>query len=194
MGEIRALLPSGAPMLAATATVTKAIRQDICRKLEMMTCNLVCSSPDRPNIYYKVVRCTDIEQDMYPLVEELRKNKIQMQRVVVYCRSLNLYSSMNFYFLTHLGAESYYPTGATEISDNRLFGVFHAQTPQHNKDVILTNMQSADGVIRVVFAAIALGISGGYRILPREVPLYDRARKFYKPHPLSLTTPIFGPF
>ena len=82
MGEIRALLPSGAPMLAATATVTKAIRQDICRTLEMVTCKLVCSSPDRPNIYYEVVRRTDMEEDMYPLVEELRKNKIQMQRVV----------------------------------------------------------------------------------------------------------------
>ena len=35
IGEIRALLPSGAPVLAATATATKAIREDICRKLEM---------------------------------------------------------------------------------------------------------------------------------------------------------------
>ena len=41
---------------------------------------------------------------------------------------------------------------------------------------------------------IGIPPSGGYRILPREVPLYDRARKIYKPHPLSLTTPIFGPF
>ena len=158
MGEIRALLPSGAPMLAATATVTKAIRQDICRKLEMVMCKLVCASPDRPNIYYEVVRRTDMEQDMYPLVEELKTNKTQMQRVVIYCRSLNLCSSMYFYFLTHLGAESYYPPGASEISDNRLFGMFHAQTPQHNKDVILSSMQNADGVVRVVFATVALGM------------------------------------
>ena len=146
VGEIRALLPAGTPMLAATATVKKAIRQDICRKLVIVTCKLVCASPDQPNIYYEVVRCTDMEQDMYPLVEELHKNKNQMQRVIVYCRSLNMCSSMYFYFLTSLEAESYYPPGATEISDNRLFGMFHTQTPEHNKDVILTSMQSADGL------------------------------------------------
>lgn len=88
----------------------------------MVTCRL---SPDRPNIYYEVVRRTDMEQDMYPFVEELRKVKFQMQRVFAY-RSLNL-CSMCFYFLTHLGAENYYPTGATEISDNRLFGMLHVQ-------------------------------------------------------------------
>ena len=63
---------------------------------------------------------------------------------------------MYFYFLTRLGADSY-PAGASEISDNRLFGMFHAQTPQH-KDVILSSMQNADGVVRVVFATIALGM------------------------------------
>ena len=131
-------------MLAATATVTKTVRRDICRKLEIVTCKLVYTSPDRPNIYYEVVRRTDMEQDMYPLMEELQKNKTQMQRVIVYCRSLNL-CSMYFYFLTCLGADSYYPQGATEISDNCLFGIFHAQTPQHNKDVILTSMHMQMG-------------------------------------------------
>lgn len=56
---------------------------------------------------------------------------------------------MYFYFLISLEAESYYPPGAAEISDNRLFGMFHAQTPEHNKDVILTSMQSADRLVHM---------------------------------------------
>ena len=32
--------------------------------------------------------------------------------------------------------------------DNRLFGKYHAQMPQHNKDVILSSMQKEDGVVR----------------------------------------------
>ena len=36
--------------------------------------------------------------------------------------------------------------------------MFHAQTPQHNKDVILSSMQKEDGIVRVVFATVALGM------------------------------------
>ena len=38
------------------------------------------------------------------------------------------------------------------------FGMFHASTPQHNKDVILYSLLVPDGVVRVVFATVALGM------------------------------------
>ncbi len=44
------------------------------------------------------------------------------------------------------------------MSDNRLFGMYHSNTPAHNKQVIMENMQKADGVVRVVFATVALGM------------------------------------
>ena len=36
--------------------------------------------------------------------------------------------------------------------------MFHANTPQHNKDVILCSLAKSDGVVRVVFATVALGM------------------------------------
>ena len=45
-----------------------------------------------------------------------------------------------------------------KFSDNRLFGMFHANTPQHNKEVIFSNLSRLDGVVRVVFATVALGM------------------------------------
>ena len=63
---------------------------------------------------------------------------------------------------------SYYPSGAVEISDNRLFGMFHAQTPQHDKDVILSSMQK-DGIVRVVFATVALGMGVNFVGLNRVI-------------------------
>ena len=53
IGEIRALIPAGTPVLAATATVTSVVRRDVCSKLEMIGCRVVCVSPDRPNIFYE---------------------------------------------------------------------------------------------------------------------------------------------
>ena len=43
------------------------------------------------------------------------------------------------------------------MSDNRLFGMFHASSLDHNKDVILKSLSKSNGVVRVVFATVALG-------------------------------------
>ena len=35
-----------------------------------------------------------------------------------------------------MGKSQYYPPSAPELSENRLFGTFHASTPQHSKDEV----------------------------------------------------------
>ena len=49
-------------------------------------------------------------------------------------------------------SQYYYPPSAPEVSENRLFGMFHASTP---KDVI---MQGCHGTVKVVFANVAMGM------------------------------------
>ena len=36
--------------------------------------------------------------------------------------------------------------------------MFHASTPQHSKDVIMESLQDCHGIVRVVFASVAMGI------------------------------------
>ena len=62
------------------------------------------------------------------------------------------------FYLYCLGEESYFPPDAPKISDNRLFGMYHANTPTNNKEVILNSIQKDDGVVRLVFATVALGM------------------------------------
>ena len=52
----------------------------------------------------------------------------------------------------------YYPQDSDHISDYRLFGMFHLSTCQHKKDVILKSLQVPDGVVRVLFATVVLGM------------------------------------
>ena len=151
-------MPLGAPLIALTATVTKAMRLDICKKLEMTDSTLVYAPPNRPNIYYKVVGKNDIEQDLSPLASRLKAMKVTMPRTVIYCRSLNVCSDLYAFFLTFLADDSYYPPESTHISDNRLFGMYHAHTVPHNKQVIMSSMLRADGIVRIVFATVALGM------------------------------------
>lgn len=124
----------------------------------MVNCNFVCTSPDRPNIYYEVRPRTDIETDMEPFVRLLREQQNKAPRVIVYCQHLNMCANLYAHFLFELGDHSYYPLGTCKISDNRLFGMFHSRTSEHNKGIILTSMSQSDGIVRMVFATIALGM------------------------------------
>ena len=67
-------------------------------------------------------------------------------------------SEIYAHFHYELQDASYHPRDAALLSDYRLFGMFHANTCQHNKDVILKSLLVSDGVVRVVFATVALGM------------------------------------
>ncbi len=144
--------------MACTATATRSVHGEVIRSLEMSGCVRISKSPDRPNIYYKVEARTDVESDFAELLVSLRDNLVKTPRVIVYCRSLDICSNLYAHFHYELAESSYYPPDAPKLSDNRLFGMFHASTPQHNKDVILNSLLVPDGVVRVVFATVALGM------------------------------------
>ena len=156
--ELRALVHPGTPILAATATATHAVRKDIIEILDMKGCEVVYTSPDRPNIYYEVKRRTDIKSDFNPLIDSLLTDNNKTKQVLVYCKSLNTVADIFAHFHYTLGKKSFYPPEADPISDNRLFAMYHANTSLHNKDVVQKSLQDPDGVVRIVFAMVALGM------------------------------------
>ena len=156
--ELRALVPHNTPYVACTATAIRSIKKEVISSLEMCACETVMTSPDRPNIYYEVHARTDIGNDLQFLIDHLKALRNKAPRAIVYCRSLNICADLYAYFHYDLGDKSYFPDRATKISDNRLFGMFHSCTSQHNKDVILKSLTDSNGHVRVVFATVALGM------------------------------------
>ena len=61
-------------------------------------------------------------------------------------------------FSYEMGKSQYYPPSAPELSENRVFGMFHASTPQHSKDVIMGSLPDCHCTFRVVFASVAMGM------------------------------------
>ena len=151
-------MPQGTPYLACTATATRSIRDEVITSLEMVDCEFIHASPDRSNIFYAVRPRLDIEVDMQPILQSLKENLINTPRMIIYCRSLNTCDDLYAHFYHELQEKAYYPGGAEITSDNRLFAMFHANTPQHNKEVVLKSMTKPDGVVRIVFATVALGM------------------------------------
>lgn len=115
---------SDTPMLAATATVTKTSLPIILQQLNIVDYKLVYVPPERPNIYLEVRNRTTIEEDFAVVLSDLKLNLINTNRVLVYCQSLNMCSSLYAHFLYTLGDNSYYPPGAPKLAENRLFGMY----------------------------------------------------------------------
>ena len=78
-------------------------------------------------------------------------------------------SALYGHFHYSLGDKSYYPSGAECKSDNWLFGMYHSKTDEHNKQVIMTSMSKQDGVVRVVFATMALGMGVNFSALTSTI-------------------------
>lgn len=145
--------------MACTATATRSIRQEVVSILEMHRHDTVSLSPNRPNIMYIIVkRRTDLETDFQELLSTLRKKLIASPRVIVYCKTLLYCADLFSHFSYEMGSSQYYPPGAPELSDNRLFGMFHASSPQHSKDVIVKSLLDPHGKVRLVFASVAMGM------------------------------------
>jgi len=152
-------VPKGTLFLACTATVTHGIREEIIQSLEMFDCALVSTSPDRPNIYYKVRSRTDIESDMANIVSSLQQHKNTTPRVIFYCRSLDMCANLYAHCHYELGDNSYYPPGSEKLSDHRLFESSMQTPPSTTKMSFLCSLAKSDGVVRVVFATVALGMA-----------------------------------
>ncbi len=165
LSELRAFAPPHVPVLAAIATVTEAMRSDIISQLDMIGCKVVSESPNKPNMLYSVEkRSGDIDSDLSFVLDDLATNSVSAKRVIVYCRSLNMCSSLYAHFLHSLRGKSYYPPGAEQISNNRLFGMYHSRTDEHNKQVIMESMGKVDGTVRIVFATMALGMGVNFTV------------------------------
>lgn len=158
LAELRAIVPSGTPFTACTATATKSDKVEVLESLEMRGCVEVSASPDRPNIFYAVMPRTTVEGDLDELLSALRKNTITTPRVIVYCPTRKEVAELYAHFHFDLGESSYHPPGAPHLCENRIIGMFHSDTPQNNKDVILQSLLNPEGVVRVVFGTVALGM------------------------------------
>ena len=116
-------------------------------------------SPNHSNIMYVERRRTDLETNFSESLSTLMEKQKDTLRVVVYCRTLMIICADLFSrFSYEMGKSQYYPPSAPELSENRLFGMFHASTPHHCKDVNMGSLQDCHGTVRVVFASVAMGM------------------------------------
>ena len=118
-----------------TATETRSIQEESvstlkCQRLERLSyLQTVLTS------LYVERRRTDLETDFSESLSTLKEKQKDTLRGVVYCRTLMICADLFSRFSYEMGKSHYYPPSAPELSENHLFDMFHASTPQQSKDV-----------------------------------------------------------
>lgn len=145
------------PLIALTATATKSTRLKIMRSLEMHEPALLMDSPNRHNICYAVRAVTpDPAKTFQIMVENLRKQKGNYERTIIYCQTIKVTTFLYGFFLSELGDDVY----ADDSCDlkKRTVEMSHSRIDELNQEHILESMSVADGSVRVLLATIAYGM------------------------------------
>lgn len=156
---MRSLLPDKVNVMALTATATRSSRSHICRVLSMEKPTVVAELPDRPNIEYEVkVNPGSVEETFAPQVEEIRRRRTSMDRMIIFCRSYDNVGYIHAFLSSRLGKEAVEPIGAPNLARYRLVDMFTACTPKEVKDSILDSFSKPNSPLRIVVATIAFGM------------------------------------
>ena len=121
--EIRAIVPSGTPL----RIVQQQNSGGKCVNFEMSEVVTVKLSPNLSNIMYVERRRTDLEIDFSESLSTLKEKQKDSLRVVVYCRTMMICADLFSRFSYEMGKSQYCPPSAPQLSENRLFGMFHAK-------------------------------------------------------------------
>ncbi len=157
--QIRSFVPTGTPMVALTATATKDTCSVILKHLKMTQPQVIQLSPNRPNIRYSVVKASrDYDTAFRWLVDDLREQKRNLPRVLVFCRSITTCTHLYKLLLSELQHDSYDPPGSRPDIGKRLFAMFHSRVDDDDKVKIMDNVKNPAGTCRVLFCTIAFGM------------------------------------
>ena len=81
--------------MALTATATVETRKVVCRLLGIINPVVILEVPDHPNIKYIVHALDESMEDTFaPLVDEIRQMRLNMDKVIIYCRTYDDCSSI----------------------------------------------------------------------------------------------------
>ena len=158
IGELRSIIPSNVNMMALTATASNSLRRQVMKTLGMRNASVISVPQNKNNIKYIVKKFETLENSFGPLAEELLVKEDSMEKVLIFCQTINDCSTLYFFFKRELGRCFTYPQGAPDISKYRRVEMFHSCTESSVKEQIIKSFTEIDSCLKIVVATIAFGM------------------------------------
>lgn len=113
-------------------------------------------SPNRKNIAYSVQAVSGSANLTFaPLIENVRKNGMLSDRVIIYCQTIKVVSHVYSIFKGELGNDMYVSEDDLKSS---MVEMYHARIDELNQANILSDFSKPDGHLRILIATIAYGM------------------------------------
>lgn len=148
VGELRAIFPDAA-ILSLSATCTNRIKKHVSKVLNLRQehTKFISVSPNKTNIKLVVKKIDNAtETAMYWLIDSLEHMKVDFPKTLIYANSISDVSKLYSYVVSEL------------VECAKHVEMFHSETPEVKKKIIITSLSQSDSDIRVVFATTALGM------------------------------------
>ena len=157
IGEIRSFCSEKVPVLALSATVEIDFTPIITAACSLSKhIKFIYSCSDRKNIRLSIVKVDSKNVScfnwLFKLLLELGEN---CPKVLIYCRSQHLTAWLFTQFLHVMKHDLY--KDKIKKSSHLLVGMYHADSPQYDKDKCMTSLTSQYLLPRVVIATSAIG-------------------------------------
>ena len=126
IGELRSIIPSNMNLMALTATASNSLQRQVMKTLGMRNASAISIPPSKNNIKYIVGQFTFLDVSFGPLAEEVLVKQGNMEKVLIFCRTINDCSTLYFCFKRKLGHHFICPAHAPDISKYRRVEMFHS--------------------------------------------------------------------
>ena len=126
LGEIRSILPPHTRVMALTATASVQLRASIVKTLGMNNLMIISVSPDKHNIKYSVIPFLSIKDSFTPFFHMLLEKRIKMDRMIIFCPTLDECATMYLLIWKELGPHFLHPEDVPDLSRYRLVDMFTA--------------------------------------------------------------------
>ena len=130
-------VPENVNIMALTTTATRLLQKSIDDILGMRDAIIVTVPPCKANLMYGVGLFKTIKETFSPVLESLCKERHQMPRMIVYCRTYNQCADLFLYFKSSLGGEFIKPPFESELNKYALVNMFLGFTPAEVKAEIV---------------------------------------------------------
>ena len=140
-------------LLALTATATVTLQNHVISLLGMINPVIIDTSPAKDNLYFCVKEFTDTY--FQPLMKELKEKRVNMDRVIIFCRRPLDCAYLWMQFHGYLGTDITEPPGMPiKIPKLRLIDYFTGCTEQST----ILEQFSTSSCLRIVIATVAFGL------------------------------------
>lgn len=137
IGEVRSILPHAVNVMALTATATKSLRSSVSKTIGLISPYVMAVCPCKENLIYSVMKANNVNDSLQSLVEELKKQRAQMRRVIVYCRRIEVCAETYMLFRDSMGSNFTEPPDAPDMTRFRLVDMYTSATDKPIKDAII---------------------------------------------------------